>query len=128
MKRLLVLCAAAVAALAFAAPAGAVKVYDPTPNQAFSDSEGNQGYIEVLGDDGAILRLCNENGDTPAGDRATGYIWVNPNGEDTQPTYGNATVGAGDKDGEDSGPATDGDGDTNDDCAGNDDYPPPPTG
>jgi hypothetical protein len=124
MKKRLVICCAAVAALfAMAGPASALKVADPTPNAAFSDAEGNQGYVEVASDDGsgALLRGCNENGATPGGDDVTGYIWVNPSGEGTTPTYGNATIGAGDADGEDGAPATDGDADTNDDCAGNTD-------
>ena len=117
MKRLL-LCGVVVAGtFVICAPADAVRVYDPTPNQAFSDGE-NQGYVEVASDDGsgALLRLCNENPNTPAGDRLTGYIWVNPSGEDTDPSYGNEVVGAGDEDGEDGTPPTDGDSDTSDDC------------
>jgi hypothetical protein len=123
-KRLAVCCVAVGALLATAGPAAAVKVADPTPNAAFSDAEGNQGYVDVAPDDGAVLRACNENDGTPAGDQVTGYIWVNPNGEATTPTYGNATIGAGDADGEDATPATDGDLDTNDDCAGNTDAAP----
>lgn len=123
MNRLLVPCFVALGVIGLAAPAGAVKVMDPTPNQAFSDTHGNQGYIEVASDDGsgAILRLCNENENTPAGDDLSGYVWVNPNGESTQPTYGNEVVGAGDADGRDDGDPDDGDSDTNDDCAGNTD-------
>lgn len=102
-------------------PAFAEKVADPVG--AFTDSEGNQGYVEVAAEDGALLRACNENENTPAGDDLTGYIWVNPNGEDTPPTYGNANVGAGDEDGEDGSAPLDEDGDTNDDCRGNDDHP-----
>jgi hypothetical protein len=55
---------------------------------------------------GALLRLCNENEATPAGDDLTGYIWVNPSGEDTPATYGNEVIGAGDEDGEDGGPSS----------------------
>lgn len=117
MKRLLAVGVVAVAALYVAGPASALKVADPTPNQAFSDGE-NQGYVEVASDDGsgALVRLCNENPNTPAGDDLTGYIWVNPSGEDTPATYGNNVIGAGDEDGEDGSPPLDGDGDTNDDC------------
>ncbi|MEY2425042.1 MAG: hypothetical protein QOI61_614 [Actinomycetota bacterium] len=120
-KRLVICCAAFGALLVMAAPASALKVADPTPNAAFSDAEGNQGYVDVAPDDAAVLRACNENDATPAGDKATGYIWVNPNGEATTPTYGNATVGAGDADGEEGTVASDGDLDTSDDCAGNTD-------
>jgi hypothetical protein len=112
------LCVLAAMVVSFAVlPASAIKVADPTPNQMFSDGE-NQGYIEVASDDGsgALLRLCNENGDTPLGDDATGYIWVNPSGEDTPATYGNDVIGAGDEDGEDGSPPLDGDEDTSDDC------------
>jgi hypothetical protein len=127
MKRVLVLCFAVLAVVGFATPAMALKVADPTPNQGFSDADGNQGYVEVASDDGsgALVRGCNENGGTPAGDDFTGYIWVNPSGETTTPTYGNETIGAGDADGEDGAPPTDVDGDTNDDCAGNNNDPPP---
>lgn len=121
MERLLMGCLAAAMLLVFAGPAGAEKIYDPTPNQAFGDTHGNQGYLEVAAEDGALLRACNENEDTPAGDDLTGYIWVNPNGESTSPDYGNSTVGAGDADGRDGGEPLDADGDTNDDCAGNTD-------
>jgi len=120
MKRFALLLAALTIAGA-TAPAMAEKVMDPTPNAAFTDSEGNQGYVEVAAEDGALLRACNENENTPAGDDLTGYIWVNPNGEGTPATYGNSTVGAGDSDGADGGAPTDGDGDTNDDCPGNED-------
>lgn len=90
--------AAALAAIAVAAPAGAVKVADPTPTQSFSDGT-NQGYVEV-DTDGRAIRACNENPGTPAGDSLTGYIWLSANGESTTPTYGNKNVGAGDADGE----------------------------
>jgi hypothetical protein len=127
MKRVFVTLVVAAAAGVFGlnAPAHALKIADPTPNAAFTDAEGNQGYIEVASDDGsgALLRACNENDATPAGDDATGYIWVNPSGESTPATYGNATIGAGDRDGEDATPPRDSDGDTNDDCTGNDDFP-----
>ena len=125
MKRLVLPCAVGALMLAAAAPAGAIKVIDPTPNQAFSDSTGNQGYVEVAAEDGAVLRACNENEATPAGDDLTGYIWVNPGGEDTTPTYGNTTIGAGDEDGEDGTTPNDIDEDTNDDCVGNADDPDP---
>ena len=123
MRKLFVTCVVAAALFGVAAPATALKVPDPTPNAAFSDAEGNQGYIEVAAEDGsgALVRGCNENDATPAGDDATGYIWVNPSGEGTPATYGNANVGAGDADGEDGLPPRDGDADTNDDCAGNTD-------
>jgi hypothetical protein len=117
MKKLFVTCLVAVGVLGVAAPAQAIKVADPTPNAMFSDGE-NQGYVEVASDDGSgnLVRACNENGATPAGDDATGYLWVNPSGEDTPATYGNDVIGAGDEDGEDGSTPTDGDGDTNDDC------------
>jgi hypothetical protein len=89
-----------VAGLGILAPAYSVTVSDPTPNGTFSDSDGNQGYVSA---DETGVRACNENDATPAGDGATGYIWVNPNGEDTTPTYGNEFVGAGDRDGENDG-------------------------
>ena len=123
MKRF-ALCLAAFTVLGAVAPAMAVKVADPTPNQQFSDTHGNQGYVEVAAEDGALLRACNENENTPAGDDLTGYIWVNPNGEDTPPTYGNDTVGAGDADGADGSAPRDADADTEDDCTGNDNDPP----
>jgi hypothetical protein len=127
MKRLILLCCAVLIVLGVAPTVSAVKVYDPTPNQAFSDSTGNQGYLEVLADDGsgAVVRACNENESTPMGDDATGYIWVNPSGEDTPATYGNEVIGAGDRDGEDGQPPRDIDEDTNDDCPGNDNDPDP---
>ncbi|HVE92107.1 MAG TPA: hypothetical protein VNE62_07390 [Actinomycetota bacterium] len=100
MKRLALLPAVALALLAIASPASAVRVNDPTPTGAFSDS-GNAGYVEV--DENGALRVCNENPNTPAGDSGTGYGWVNPNGEGTRPTYGNSTIGAGDSDGSDDG-------------------------
>lgn len=67
------------------------------PVGVFSDGS-NSGYAEA-NTDGSV-RACNENPDQPAGDQLTGYIWVNPNGEGTTPSYGNANVGAGDADGE----------------------------
>lgn len=88
------------AGLGILAPAFAdTTVSDPTPNGAFSDGNGHQGYVSAGTENG--VRACNENGSTPAGDSATGYIWVNPNGESTTPTYGNSNVGAGDADGAD---------------------------
>ncbi len=92
---------AAIAALAFAAPAAAIeiKVNDPTPTGSFSDKHGGAGYVEVDTDE-RVIRACNENPNTPAGDSMTGYIWVSQNGESTTPTYGNKHVGAGDFDGE----------------------------
>jgi hypothetical protein len=130
MKRLVLPCAIGALMLVAAAPAGAIKVIDPTPTGAFSDTSdngGNAGYVEVLSDDGSgnLVRACNENPNTPGGDDLTGYIWVNPSGESTTPTYGNATIGAGDADGEDGGAPNDVDEDTNDDCAGNDGDPDP---
>ncbi|HVE92818.1 MAG TPA: hypothetical protein VNE62_11070 [Actinomycetota bacterium] len=106
MKRLVLLPAVALAVLAIALPASAVRVDDPTPTGAFSDS-GNAGYVEV--DESGALRVCNENPNTPAADSGTGYIWVNANGEGTTPTYGNAYVGAGDADGSDDGDPANGD-------------------
>ncbi len=130
MKRVVLPCAICALMLAAAAPAVALKVADPTPNQVFSDTSdngGNQGYVEVASDDGSgnLVRACNENEATPAGDDLTGYIWVNPSGEDTTATYGNETIGAGDEDGEDSTTPQDVDEDTNDDCEGNDNDPDP---
>ena len=125
MKRAAVLCCVVVVMFGVGAKVSALKVADPTPNKAFTDTEGNQGYIEVAGDGGAVLRACNENDASPAGDKATGYIWVNPSGEPTTATYGNSTIGAGDADGEDGSPPADVDQDTNDDCAGNNTDPPP---
>ena len=127
MKRALVLSGGIAATFLLTVPAYGVKVADPTPGATFSDSSGNAGYIEVAADDGsgALVRGCNENEATPAGDDATGYLWVNPSGEGTTPTYGNEVVGAGDADGEDGTPPNDVDEDTNDDCAGNDNDPDP---
>jgi len=116
MKRLLIIAAAAAAASSFAAPAFAVKVADPTPNGAFTDGQGNVGYVDVAPGDGAVVRGCNENEATPAADQATGYIWVNPGGEATTPTYGNATIGAGDADGEGVDDGDDLNGTEGDDC------------
>ena len=105
MKKLII--AALVAAgLGMGAPAFAERVADPTPNGAFSDGNGNAGYVEV--DPNGAIRACNENENTPAGDDLTGYIWINANGEGTTPTYGNSNIGAGDADGEDDGDATNG--------------------
>jgi hypothetical protein len=127
LKRAVVLCVALTAVLGFAAGASALKVADPTPSQSFSDTTGNQGYLEVASDDGsgALVRGCNENEATPGGDDTTGYIWVNPDGEETPATYGNSTIGAGDADGEDGSPPRDIDEDTNDDCVGNNNDPDP---
>ena len=127
--------AGVVVALALATPAGAIKILDPTPNGAFSDTEGNQGYVEVASDDGsgAVLRVCNERpqkvlghhdderGPTAGavGDGGSGYVWVNPSREHTRAQWGNEVVGFGDADGYDEYSPGDGDGDTNDDCAGN---------
>jgi hypothetical protein len=97
--RKLTLAVAALAVLVVAAPASALKIADPTPTKSFSDKLGNTGYVSVA-EGGAVLRACNENPDTPAGDQATGYVYVNPNGENVTPTYGNTTIGAGDADGE----------------------------
>jgi hypothetical protein len=102
-----------IAAGVLAAPAGAVevKVADPSPNAAFTDSQGNQGYVELDTDERAI-RVCNENAATPAGDQISGYVYGNANGETTDgaPTYGNANIGAEDADGEgaDDGDASNG--------------------
>lgn len=100
-----------VAGLGILAPAYSVTVSDPTPTGSFSDSDGNQGYVSA---DESGVRACNENDQTPAGDSATGYIWVSPGGEDTKPTYGNENVGAGDADGTPDGDPTNGD--ENHDC------------
>lgn len=98
---------AGIAALAVAVPAGAITVYDPTPNGQFSDGT-NQGYVQV-DTDGRAIRACNENPNTPGGDSLTGYIWINAGGnEATTPTYGNSTIGAGDADGEDGSPTNTG--------------------
>jgi hypothetical protein len=104
LRKLIVALAALVVAVA-AAPASALKVPDPTPTKSFSDTKGNTGYVSVA-EGGAEVRACNENEATPAGDSATGYIYVNSAGEDTsgntggKPTYGNSTIGASDYDGE----------------------------
>lgn len=108
------------ALLLLAHPAAAVKVDDPTGR--LTDREGNAGYVEVASEDGALLRVCNENEQTAAGDDGSGYAWVNPNGERTMPMYGTSVAGYGDADGEDGGPSWDGDEDTADDCAGNEDF------
>lgn len=73
------------------------RVDDPT-GVAFSDGT-NLGYVEADTEGGAV-RACNENGATPGGDSVSGYIWVNPSGESTEPSYGTGVVGAGDADGE----------------------------
>jgi hypothetical protein len=114
-KSIVALCAAAVMALAAtsASAASIVKVADPTPNGAFTDAQGNQGYVEVL-DDG--VRACNENEATPAGDQVTGYAWVSAGGESTPPTYGNENIGAGDADGEGVDDGDDTNGTEGDDC------------
>lgn len=125
MRRTLIVCVACLSAFIIAAGADALKVADPTPSQSFSDTTGNQGYVEVAAEDGAVLRGCNENEATPAGDDFTGYVWVNPGGESTPATYGNETIGAGDADGEDGAAPRDIDEDTNDDCTGNDNDPDP---
>ena len=125
MRRIVVVCVTCLSAFVVAAGASALKVADPTPTQSFSDTSGNQGYLEVAAEDGAVLRGCNENDATPGGDDVTGYVWINPSGETTPPTYGNATIGAGDADGEDGTVPRDVDEDTNDDCTGNDNDPPP---
>lgn len=97
-RRLFTLAAAAAGILAIAGPAHALRVADPVGG--FTDSQGNAGYVEVAADDGAVFRGCNENEATPGGDETTGYMWVNPNGEATTPSYGNENIGAGDADGE----------------------------
>jgi hypothetical protein len=108
--RKLSLVAAVVSALAFSIPTFGqeVKVADPTPNGAFSDGNGNHGYVEADSDEQTI-RACNENPGTPAGDQLTGYVWVSAKGESTTPTYGNKNIGAGDKDGEGDGNPANGD-------------------
>ena len=115
MKRIL-LCILTLGTSLLAAPAYAVRVQDPAG--AFTDSQGNAGYVEVASDDGsgALVRLCNENEATPLGDNGTGYIWVNPSGEDTTPSYGNEFVGAGDADGAGVDDGNDANGTEGDDC------------
>lgn len=101
MKRYITaLAAASVVSLVAVAPASAIKVIDPTPTATFTDTKGNQGYVEV--DEAGAVRACNENDATPAGDQATGYVYVSVPGESFEggPTYGNENVGAGDTDGE----------------------------
>lgn len=97
MRKLIIAVTAAAAIASVGTSFGdPVRVDDPTMGQ-FSDGS-NAGYVEV--DDAGAVRACNENPNTPAGDGLTGYVWVNPSGEDTTPTYGNQMVGAGDEDGE----------------------------
>jgi hypothetical protein len=103
---------AAVGAFA-AVPASAVRVDDPTG--AFTDGQGNAGYVEV-DEGGPAVRACNENEATPGGDDLTGYVWVNPNGEPTTPSYGNEFIGAGDADGEGVDDGDDTNGTEGDDC------------
>jgi hypothetical protein len=110
LARALIVCGLAAIA---ASPAHAVRIADPIG--AFTDSQGNAGYIE-LGEDGLVFRACNENHDTPAGDDVTGYVWVNPGGENTTPSYGNTTVGAGDDDGDGAEDGDDSNGTEGDDC------------
>ena len=116
MKKLIV-SLVGVVALAVAAPVGAVevKVSDPTPTGAFTDSQGNAGYVE-LDTDEQVIRACNENEATPAGDNASGYVYGSPNGEDVTPTYGNTNIGAGDADGEGVDDGDDTNGTEGDDC------------
>jgi hypothetical protein len=116
MKLVLVLFVAVVGVFGVGAGASALRVDDPVG--AFTDSQGNAGYVEVASDDGsgALFRGCNENEATPGGDDATGYIWVNPSGEDTTPTYGNNVIGAGDDDGEGVDDGDDTNGTEGDDC------------
>jgi hypothetical protein len=96
-----------------ASSAFAVRVDDPVG--AFTDSQGNAGYVEV-DETSPALRACNENEATPGGDDTTGYVWVSPNGEPTTPTYGNANIGAGDADGEGVDDGDDENGTEGDDC------------
>ena len=111
-KSIVALCAISVMAVA-ASPASAVRVDDPVG--AFTDSQGNAGYVEA-DETSPALRACNENEATPGGDQTTGYIWVNPSGEDTTPTYGNNVIGAGDEDGEGVDDGDDTNGTEGDDC------------
>lgn len=111
-KSILALSAASVMALS-ASSVSAVQVDDPVG--VFTDSQGNAGYVQV-DEGGPAVRACNENEATPAGDNATGYIWVNPGGESTTPTYGNANIGAGDADGEGVDDGDDTNGTEGDDC------------
>jgi len=118
MRRLIVtgLVAGIAGAGLLSAPAAlAVRVADPTPTGAFTDGQGNAGYVEADESNPAV-RACNENEATPAGDDLTGYVWVNPNGEGTDATYGNANVGAGDADGEGVDDGDDTNGTEGDDC------------
>jgi hypothetical protein len=103
------------AAMALAVPAGADPVRVDDPVGVFTDSQGNAGYVEV-DDASPAVRACNENEATPAGDQATGYVWISPNGESTTPTYGNAKIGAGDADGEGVDDGDDTNGTEGDDC------------
>jgi len=111
-KLTLFLAVTGLAALA-AAPASALRINDPVG--AFTDAQGNPGYVEV-DESAAAVRLCNENEATPAGDQGSGYVWVNPNGEPTTPTYGNEIIGAGDADGEGVDDGDDTNGTEGDDC------------
>lgn len=105
-----------VAAMMVSAPGLAddvVVVEDPTGE--FS-GDGGSGYVQVT--DEGVVRACNENEGNPAGDEATGYIWVNPTegGESTTPTYGTSTIGAGDADGEGQDDGDETNGTETDDC------------
>jgi hypothetical protein len=113
LRKLSVLIAVAAVSAVAATPANAVRVADPVG--VFTDTQGNAGYVEVDEANPAV-RLCNENEATPGGDDTTGYVWVNPSGEDTSPTYGNANVGAGDEDGEGVDDGDDTNGTEGDDC------------
>jgi hypothetical protein len=114
VRKLILLTVAVVGLSGIAAsPAMALRVDDPVG--AFTDAQGNAGYVEIDETNPAV-RGCNENEATPAGDQATGYMWVNPSGEPTTPTYGNATIGAGDADGEGVDDGDDTNGTEGDDC------------
>lgn len=111
MKRFL-LALVVLGAISVAVPAAAERVDDPVGT--FTDGQGNAGYVEV--DEAGAVRACNENEQTPAGDDLTGYIWVNPSGEGTEPSYGNSQIGAGDADGEGVDDGDDTNGTEGDDC------------
>lgn len=114
MKKLLTAGVASLAMLVFAVPAFAAGIRVNDPTGAFGDAQGNQGFVEVT--DEPAVRACNENEATPAGDDLTGYVWINPDGEPTTPTYGNENVGAGDADGEGVDDGDDTNGTEGDDC------------
>lgn len=116
MKKILTAGLASLATLAFAVPALADGIRVNDPAGVFTDEQGNAGFVEVT--DEPAARACNENEATPAGDNLSGYVWINPGGESTTPTYGNANAGAGDADGEGVDDGNDENGTEGDDCPG----------